>query len=335
MTENASRRVDEAELVVDKMFFMGSDSHEYCCPRGISQKLAADQCCSCPVVGLESFGNVEVAAFWSSEKSVDVLCQGAVVHSFWYPEDTILKIKILPMDTRESELYAESTLAAGVVLVVATLNRGLVVYCVGMQCASSEGRFRSAYITELPTDLATTFENFRIRGITATMVGDDALIVTTTSIPQECLPGSSHRVLMSYYSLPDIIAIVCDHIGNDTWSTKESRTAVIMEGKLRRIETFTNRTTYMSLPVHLYRYHRHEHDQGFGGSTRGARTIHSCNFDIDRTVLSSSDDLPILCGGYARQCGSPQVSSYTAFGNCCFVDTMSAHGRRDQILRPM
>jgi hypothetical protein len=44
-------------------------------------------------------------------------------------------------------------------------------------------------------------------------------------------------VLMSYYSLPDVIATVCDHIGNETWSAKESRTAVIMEGKLRRIET--------------------------------------------------------------------------------------------------
>jgi hypothetical protein len=235
MTENASRRVEEAELVVDKMFFIGSDSHEYRCPRGISQKLAADQCCSCPVVGLESCGYVEVAAFWS--KSVDVMCQGTVVHSFWYPEDTILKIKVLPMDTREPELYAEHTLAAGVVLIVATLNRGLVVYCVGMQCASSEGRFRSAYITELPADLSTTFENFRIRDITATMVGDDGLIVTTSSVPRDSFSGSSHRVLMSYYSLPDVIATVCDHIGNETWSAKESRTAVIMEGKLRRIET--------------------------------------------------------------------------------------------------
>ena len=138
-----TRQKGETDLVVDKMFFIGSESHEYICPRGTSQKLAAHHCCSCPAVGLESSGHVEIAAFCSawSPTSVDVLCEGIVVHSFWYPEDTVSTLKVIPLNTRMPELYAEEgVLVVGLALLVATLNGGLLVYCVGLRATTTEGR---------------------------------------------------------------------------------------------------------------------------------------------------------------------------------------------------
>jgi hypothetical protein len=265
MTEKTSGSGEEDELVVDNMYFIGSDSHEYRCPRGTSQKLATDQCCSCPVVGMESIDHVEVSAFWS--KSVDVLCQGSVVHSFWYAEDIVLKIKILPMETREPGLNAEDSLVVAIVLIVATLKRGIIVHCVGIRRAPNEDRFRCAYITELSPDLSITFDDFRIRDVTASMVGEDGLLVTTSSVRIQSLSIPSYRVVMSHYSLPDVIATVCDHLQNQPWTAKESRSAIVLESKSNSIEYFSTNFILSYHAVSSCDYSRHEYNQGYGSST--------------------------------------------------------------------
>lgn len=182
-------------------------------PRSLSLSVASDNCCSCLVYPNKA-KTVEVSAFIPSNntQSVGLYCDGIFVHRFSFQNDTILCVKLLPMppsSTSNDDAHGiEHTLASGTIVIIATLNKGLVIYTVVLEEDKDSGAFLPIKYREIATcEREHKVTGRRIRSMTATVVSNDkdkrpSLLVALYSSP-EGQPLVDQNVDVERYSIPN------------------------------------------------------------------------------------------------------------------------------------
>lgn len=190
----------------------GGKSENYQVPRSISLTVASDQLLSCPVVvysekdGKEK--NVELSAFIpsSNPSSIDLYCDGALVHQFSMEnDDKILGIQLLPLPTRKSVIGKEHAPMAGVMLLVASINKGISIYSILLHRPKGSEEFRKLECVEVPSCSEAVLLNRRVKTMRATIVKQENnrafLLVAFTRIAKDG-SNSDERVAIMRYSLP-------------------------------------------------------------------------------------------------------------------------------------
>ena len=97
-------------VVVNKFHVLqskiGSEPSTFRVPRSLSLSLASNQCCSC-IVYPKQAKSVEVSALVPSNntQSVELYCDGIYVRQFEFQNDTVLRVKLLPLKPRRLQVW--------------------------------------------------------------------------------------------------------------------------------------------------------------------------------------------------------------------------------------
>lgn len=163
------------DLHVEKLITLQSVQNEpstHRIPRSFSLSIASNQCCSCPILNQVS-STVEMSAYCptSNPSNVNLYCKGDLVKEFSFPNDTILGTQLLPLELSAAVVIGqEKTQMTGVILIIASLNKGISIYSIILEKKESSEMFLPVECLEIPSGDAKQFENRHIRTMTATLV---------------------------------------------------------------------------------------------------------------------------------------------------------------------
>jgi len=193
-------------VVVDSLHVLesesGADSSTYRVPRSLSMSIAVDQCCSCPVYSSAHNTNlVEMSVFVPTydPSCIHLHCEGSLVQQFPFPNDTILSIKLLPLVACNENVSSEFTQVVGVIVIIASLRKGISIYSVILEKSKGSAAFVLAECREVGSESPPLHFGRRIRSMTAAVVNTtDAppflLLATSTSLEEQSPADQSVQV---------------------------------------------------------------------------------------------------------------------------------------------
>ena len=244
----------QRDVVLDKIHLLRaaseSESSTYRVPRAISMSIASDQCCTCKVhpAQARSTGKdtVEISAFVPSvdPECVHLHCEGVPAQQFLFRDDTILGIKLLPLPGKEDAPATGYAEVVGVVLIVASLKKGLSIFSTVLDRPDGSDSFMPVECREIRARSPAgenRWQSRRIRTMTAQVVQADEMvprpflmIATSSSSERPGMTAADQRVDIQKCVLRDHKCPIF-HSASDSFAEHSpSHDGVIIEGELSR-----------------------------------------------------------------------------------------------------
>lgn len=166
------------DIVLDKLHVLQptheSESTMYRVPRSLSMSIASDQRCACPVYPSHPEGkSAEISAFVPAAnlECVHLHCEGIPMQQFKFRHDKILGIKLLSLPGKQET--AEYTPVAGVLMIVASLRKGVSIFSIVLEKQEGSDSFKPVECREFRARTSMNdniWHGRRIRSLTAIVV---------------------------------------------------------------------------------------------------------------------------------------------------------------------